>query len=233
MTEARVRGVMLCYEVIGEMGPWIALTPGSRRSYDELVPLSKLLAQHGYRVLLHDRRNCGRLEVGSKRADQSTRSGPMIFTSYANSSARFLSMSAARRRARAWRCCLPCATLRRRRACCCGASPAASTPRKSSRSSITALSLRWPKPGAWARSAHPTTLPPASGSTVQSRPAHGDERRGIHRGDGNLARKLLAGGDLPVVGATEEQLRGMQFPPASLPAMTAFTLRQRHARWPA
>jgi pimeloyl-ACP methyl ester carboxylesterase len=61
--EAQVRGVKLAYEVIGDRGPWIALAPGSRRSYDEFIPIAKLLAGQGYRVLLHDRRNCGRSEV--------------------------------------------------------------------------------------------------------------------------------------------------------------------------
>jgi pimeloyl-ACP methyl ester carboxylesterase len=64
MPETQVRGVTLNYEVVGDRGPWIALTPGSRRAFDELVPISTLLARHGYRVLLHDRRNCGRSEVG-------------------------------------------------------------------------------------------------------------------------------------------------------------------------
>ena len=64
MPEVRVRGVILNYESIGSEGPWIALTPGSRRSYHELIPLSQRLAQDGYRVLLHDRRNCGASEVG-------------------------------------------------------------------------------------------------------------------------------------------------------------------------
>jgi pimeloyl-ACP methyl ester carboxylesterase len=64
MAEAKIRGVTLAYEIIGERGPFIALTPGSRRAYDELVPLGKLFAERGYRVLLHDRRNCGRSEVG-------------------------------------------------------------------------------------------------------------------------------------------------------------------------
>ena len=36
MPEALVRGVHLNYEVIGEKGPFIALTPGSRRGYAEL-----------------------------------------------------------------------------------------------------------------------------------------------------------------------------------------------------
>jgi pimeloyl-ACP methyl ester carboxylesterase len=63
MPEARVRGVTLNYEVIGESGPWIAFTPGSRRAYGELLSLSREIARHGYRVLLHDRRNCGASEV--------------------------------------------------------------------------------------------------------------------------------------------------------------------------
>jgi pimeloyl-ACP methyl ester carboxylesterase len=60
---ATVRGVSLNYEIIGDSGPWIAFTPGSRRAYGELAPLSKEIARHGYRVLLHDRRNCGASEV--------------------------------------------------------------------------------------------------------------------------------------------------------------------------
>jgi pimeloyl-ACP methyl ester carboxylesterase len=63
MTEALVRGVRLNYETIGSNGPWIALTPGSRRPYDELINISKAIARSGYRVLLHDRRTCGASEV--------------------------------------------------------------------------------------------------------------------------------------------------------------------------
>jgi pimeloyl-ACP methyl ester carboxylesterase len=63
MPESLIRGVHINYEVIGQRGPWIALTPGSRRPYAELTDLSKMLASAGYRVLLHDRRNCGASEV--------------------------------------------------------------------------------------------------------------------------------------------------------------------------
>lgn len=63
MPEALVRGVHINYEVVGDRGPWIALTPGSRRPYAELIDLSKKLAEAGYRVLLHDRRNCGASDV--------------------------------------------------------------------------------------------------------------------------------------------------------------------------
>lgn len=63
MPVAVVRGVHINYEVIGNSGPWIAVTPGSRRPYGELVDISKGLAAAGYRVLLHDRRNCGSSDV--------------------------------------------------------------------------------------------------------------------------------------------------------------------------
>ncbi len=63
MADASVRGVTLNYEVIGASGPWIALTPGSRRSYTELIPIATKLSEAGFRVLLHDRRNCGASDV--------------------------------------------------------------------------------------------------------------------------------------------------------------------------
>jgi pimeloyl-ACP methyl ester carboxylesterase len=63
MPEALVRGVHLNYEALGHSGPWIALTPGSRRPYNELINLARDIAGSGYRVLLHDRRNCGASDV--------------------------------------------------------------------------------------------------------------------------------------------------------------------------
>ena len=63
MAEALVRGIAINYEVIGSRGPWIALTPGSRRPFGELADLSQKIAASGFRVLLHDRRNCGASDV--------------------------------------------------------------------------------------------------------------------------------------------------------------------------
>jgi pimeloyl-ACP methyl ester carboxylesterase len=63
MPDALVRGVALRYAVFGERGAWIALTPGSRRGHEELLPMARDLAARGHRVLLHDRRNCGASEV--------------------------------------------------------------------------------------------------------------------------------------------------------------------------
>jgi pimeloyl-ACP methyl ester carboxylesterase/quercetin dioxygenase-like cupin family protein len=63
MPEALVRGVHINFEIVGDHGPFVALTPGSRRPYRELVDLAKAIAASGYRVLLHDRRNCGASDV--------------------------------------------------------------------------------------------------------------------------------------------------------------------------
>jgi pimeloyl-ACP methyl ester carboxylesterase len=49
--------------VIGDRGPWVALITGGRRGHDEFVPLATKLADAGYRVVLHDRRNTGRSDV--------------------------------------------------------------------------------------------------------------------------------------------------------------------------
>ncbi len=63
MPEASLPDVHINYEVFGDKGPWIALTPGSRRPFGELVELSKAITSSGFRVLLHDRRNCGASDV--------------------------------------------------------------------------------------------------------------------------------------------------------------------------
>ncbi|VCU68231.1 Putative aminoacrylate hydrolase RutD [Pigmentiphaga humi] len=59
MTKTVIRGAELHYDVVGSSGAWIALSPGGRRGSGELLPLAQSLARAGYRVLLHDRRNCG------------------------------------------------------------------------------------------------------------------------------------------------------------------------------
>jgi pimeloyl-ACP methyl ester carboxylesterase len=63
MPVAKIRGVNIYYQVIGDRGPWVALITGGRRGHDEFVPLAGKLAQAGYRVVLHDRRNTGRSDV--------------------------------------------------------------------------------------------------------------------------------------------------------------------------
>jgi pimeloyl-ACP methyl ester carboxylesterase len=63
MPVAKVNGVNIFYQVIGDRGPWAALITGGRRGHDEFVPLATKLANAGYRVVLHDRRNTGRSDV--------------------------------------------------------------------------------------------------------------------------------------------------------------------------
>jgi pimeloyl-ACP methyl ester carboxylesterase len=59
MPIANVRGANINYEVLGTSGPWIALSPGGRRALDHVKSLARHVADAGYRVLIHDRRNCG------------------------------------------------------------------------------------------------------------------------------------------------------------------------------
>jgi pimeloyl-ACP methyl ester carboxylesterase len=59
MPVANVRGVNINYEVHGNHGPWVALSPGGRRALDNVRTLAEHVAGHGYRVVIHDRRNCG------------------------------------------------------------------------------------------------------------------------------------------------------------------------------
>ena len=63
MAYADIRGVALRYEVLGESGPCAALIPGGRNGIDTVKPLAQRLARAGYRVLIHDRRNCGASDV--------------------------------------------------------------------------------------------------------------------------------------------------------------------------
>ncbi len=63
MPVAKVRGVNINYEVLGTHGPWVALSPGGRRALDNVKPLAEHVARHGYRVIIHDRRNCGLSDI--------------------------------------------------------------------------------------------------------------------------------------------------------------------------
>ncbi|MDO0975690.1 alpha/beta fold hydrolase [Mycolicibacterium frederiksbergense] len=60
-----INGGNVVYEILGETGELIALTPGGRFSKDipGLRPLAEALVAGGYRVLLWDRPNCGKSDV--------------------------------------------------------------------------------------------------------------------------------------------------------------------------
>jgi 2-hydroxy-6-oxonona-2,4-dienedioate hydrolase len=67
MTEEaiEINGGNVVYEILGETGDFLALTPGGRYSKDVpgLRPLAEELVRGGYRVLLWDRPNCGKSDV--------------------------------------------------------------------------------------------------------------------------------------------------------------------------
>lgn len=63
MPLAQIRGVNINYEVLGDTGPWVALSPGGRRGLEAVSGLARKIAAAGYRVLIHDRRNCGASDV--------------------------------------------------------------------------------------------------------------------------------------------------------------------------
>lgn len=63
MPVAKVRGASINYEVLGDRGPWVALSPGGRRDFAGVRYLAEPIARAGFRVLLHDRRNCGASDV--------------------------------------------------------------------------------------------------------------------------------------------------------------------------
>ena len=63
MPIANIRGVHIHYQVLGEHGPWVALSPGGRRDLSGVMPLATQVAAAGYRVLLHDGRSCGASDV--------------------------------------------------------------------------------------------------------------------------------------------------------------------------
>jgi pimeloyl-ACP methyl ester carboxylesterase len=63
MSLAKVRGVNINYRVIGNHGPWVALSPGGRRDISGIELLASKVAETGHRVVIFDRRNCGASDV--------------------------------------------------------------------------------------------------------------------------------------------------------------------------
>src|SRR5262249_30103032 len=57
------RGGHINYVILGSSGPWMTLSPGGRRDMGQVKSLAQKMANHGYRVLIHDRRNCGLSDI--------------------------------------------------------------------------------------------------------------------------------------------------------------------------
>jgi pimeloyl-ACP methyl ester carboxylesterase len=68
MPHASIADASIAYEIIeppsGRPGPALAISPGGRSQMGDMRALAALMADAGYRVLLHDRRNCGASDVG-------------------------------------------------------------------------------------------------------------------------------------------------------------------------
>lgn len=63
MPSLNARGVEFQYEIHGDKGPWVALSPGGRRGLEAVQSLAQRIAASGYRVMIHDRRNCGLSDI--------------------------------------------------------------------------------------------------------------------------------------------------------------------------
>jgi pimeloyl-ACP methyl ester carboxylesterase len=73
MAKARVDGLTIAYEVIGDAGPPWVITPGGRFGKDEdgVRQLAEALAERGNRVVIWDRPNCGESDVCFDGASES------------------------------------------------------------------------------------------------------------------------------------------------------------------
>ena len=69
MPVSRINGVNINWRVVGDHGPWVVMTTGGRRGYDEFIPLAEKVAQYGFRIMLHDRRNTGASDILIDGAD--------------------------------------------------------------------------------------------------------------------------------------------------------------------
>ena len=80
MPVKNIRGVDLVYEIVGGEGPLIALTPGGRRGGGSERDLASLIAEAGFRVLLHDRRNTGASGVAFRGDSESLEQAEDLLT---------------------------------------------------------------------------------------------------------------------------------------------------------
>ena len=69
MPIAKVRGINMNYKILGDRGPWVALSPGGRRDISGIELLASCVAERGHRVVIFDRRNCGASDVVIDGAD--------------------------------------------------------------------------------------------------------------------------------------------------------------------
>jgi pimeloyl-ACP methyl ester carboxylesterase len=71
MLVMQVRGINLVYEMLGERGPVVAISPGGWRGLGSDRALGLLVAEAGYRALVYDRRNTGGSDIAFGGASES------------------------------------------------------------------------------------------------------------------------------------------------------------------
>ena len=69
MSTAQIRGIEMHYRILGDDGPWVVLVPGGRSAMEGVEPVAQMVADKGYRVLIYDRRNCGKTDIGITGGD--------------------------------------------------------------------------------------------------------------------------------------------------------------------
>ncbi len=74
-----LRGVDLVYEIVGDRGSWVTITPGGRRGMAGERPLAQAIAEAGFRVLLHDRRNTGASGIALTGSSESLEQAEDLF----------------------------------------------------------------------------------------------------------------------------------------------------------
>ena len=161
MPIANVRGANINYEVLGTSGPWVALSPGGRRALDYVKSLARHVADAGYRVLIHDRRNCGvsDIVIGGDQSEYEIWADDLyellvqlkalpVIVGGSSSGCRLSVLFALK--------------YPRSAHCCCGASPAARSPGRASPRTTTASISGRRRTAAWMRSARSITSRSAS-----------------------------------------------------------------------
>ena len=121
MPLAKVRGVNMNYKVIGENGPWVALSPGGRRDISGIELLAGKVAEAGHRVVVFDRRNCGASDVVIDGNDSEYEIWADDIHELLSQLAPFPLLSAAAPPVAGPRCFLPCGIPRPFAVSCCGA----------------------------------------------------------------------------------------------------------------
>lgn len=229
MPVRNLRGININYEILGEEGAWVALSPGGRRGLEGARGLGEKMAARGYRVVLFDRRNCGATDVviGGNESEYEiwaddlhallTDLGALPTIVGGGSSGCRLAILLALRNPRAVRALLLWRVT--------GGAPA-----------CKALADKYY--GEYVRAAVAGGMEAVCDSEhfaecIQANPANRDLLMAIDTQDfvtamNDWAEYFLAGKDLPIIGATESDLRSIQVPACVVPGND-----RQHPAWAA